>query len=114
MPGKCSGDGLVTGGMGQIDQHVLTGESQPVDKAAGDDIRLTLLTTGRLEEVVTAGNQTMASKITQVLSQTQGYKDAMILRGRKTGDRFIPVKFGLAGLHPCWYDAAMAVMCQPE
>ncbi len=107
-------DGHVTGGIGQVDQHTLTGESQPVDKESGDEVfASTLLLTGRLEvEVVTAGDRTVATRLTRALSQTRHYKDAMILRGRKTGDRFIPVKLGLAGLAlpMLGANAAMAVM----
>jgi Cu2+-exporting ATPase len=107
-------DGRIIGGMGQVDQHMLTGESQPVDKEVGDEVfASTLLTTGRMEvEVAMAGNKTVAGKITRILNQTQDSKDAMILRGRKTGDRFIPVKFGLAGLALSLLgpNAAMAVM----
>jgi heavy metal translocating P-type ATPase len=107
-------DGLVRGGIGQVDQHMLSGESQPVEKVEGDQVfAATLLLTGRLEvEVVTAGDETVATKITGVLSQTETYKDAMILRGRRIGDRFIPVKLGLATLAGSLLgpNAAMAVM----
>lgn len=91
-------DGRIVAGGGQIDQHILTGESQPVDKEAGDEVfASTLLLSGRLTvEVLTAGEDTVAAKISQVLNETQSYKDTVILRGRKIADNFIPVKLGLA------------------
>lgn len=93
-------DGQVMSGLGQVDQHMLTGESQPVDKQKGDEaFASTLLTTGRLTIKVTmAGDKTVAMKITQALSENKDYKNTLIMRGRQIGDRFVPVKLGLAGL----------------
>lgn len=107
-------DGLVVTGLGQVDQHILTGESQPVDKVRGDSVfAATLLLSGRITvEVTTAGDQTVAAKINQVLNHTQSYKDTVIIRGRKISDRFIPLKIGLATLTLplLGANAAMAVM----
>jgi heavy metal translocating P-type ATPase len=91
-------DGRIMEGFGQVDQHILTGESQPVDKEVGDKVfASTLLLSGRLTvEVLTAGEHTVAAKISQVLNETQSYKDTVILRGRKIADNFIPVKLGIA------------------
>jgi heavy metal translocating P-type ATPase len=91
-------DGRIVAGLGLVDQHILTGESQPVDKESGDEVfASTLLLSGCLTiEVMTAGEHTVAAKISQVLNETQSYKDTMILRGRKIADDFIPVKLGLA------------------
>jgi Cu2+-exporting ATPase len=91
-------DGRILEGIGQIDQHILTGESQPMDKEVGDKVfASTLLLSGRLTiEVITAGEDTVAAKISQVLNETKSYKDTVILRGRKIADNFIPVKLGIA------------------
>ena len=93
-------DGRVINGIGQVDQHILTGESQPVDKEVDDEVfASTLLIAGRLTvEVITAGDKTVVTKITQVLHQTDQYKDTLILRGRKIGDRFVPVKLCLSAI----------------
>ncbi len=93
-------DGRIVEGFGQVDQHILTGESQPVDKEVGDEVfASTLLLSGRLTvEVMTAGEDTVAAKISQLLNETQSYKDTVILRGRKIADNFIPVKLGIAAL----------------
>ena len=107
-------DGLVTAGLGQVDQHILTGESQPVDKGVGAEVfASTLLIAGRLTvAVTTAGDKTAAAKITRLLSETQSYKDTLIMRGRQIGDRFVPVKLSLAALAGplLGSNSAMAVM----
>lgn len=91
-------DGKIVKGLGQVDQHILTGESQPANKESGDEVfASTLLLSGRLTvEVTIMGKDTIASKISQTLNETKSYKDTVILRGRKIADQFIPVKLGLA------------------
>jgi Cu2+-exporting ATPase len=93
-------DGRVQGGEGQADQHMLTGESRPVEKVIGDDVfASTLLLSGHLEiEVNKAGNATMAAQIGDVLNQTAHYKDTVMTRGRIISDRFLPFNLALAGL----------------
>lgn len=93
-------DGQITQGQGQIDQHLLTGESQPAEKGVGEDVfASTLLLSGRLHiRTETAGDQTVAAKIGQVLNQTQDYKKNLTLRGRKIADRFLPVSAGFSAL----------------
>ncbi len=93
-------DGRIESGEGQIDQHLLTGESQPVEKAAGDTVfASTLLLSGRLTIAVSsAGNDTMAAKIGNILNQTRSYKDNLIIRGRKVADRLLPVEMGLSAI----------------
>lgn len=107
-------DGKVIAGLGRVDQHMLTGESQPVDKEPSDEVLAsTLLISGRLTiEVTTAGDKTVAAQISKLLNQTQSHKDMLVMRGRKLGDRYIPVKFGLASLALPLLgpNAAMAVM----
>jgi Cu2+-exporting ATPase len=91
-------DGQVISGIGQVDQHILTGESQPADKETGDNVfASTLLLSGHLIiKATVAGEDTVAAKISQALSQTQNYKDTLMLRGRQVGDRFMLFKIALA------------------
>ncbi|EDN65804.1 cadmium resistance ATPase [Beggiatoa sp. PS] len=53
-------DGRVIEGMASIDQHALTGESQPVEKGVGDQVfASTLIVTGQIQiQVEKAGNET--------------------------------------------------------
>jgi len=93
-------DGTVVVGEGQVDQHLLTGESQPVEKLLNDQVfASTLLLSGRLQvSVTTAGNATLAAQIGEVLNQTQSYKDTLMTRGRQVADRFVPVVLGLSAV----------------
>ncbi|NKB76416.1 MAG: HAD-IC family P-type ATPase [Gammaproteobacteria bacterium] len=91
-------DGEVIEGFGQVDQHILTGESQPAEKSEGDTVLAsTLLLAGKLTVLVhTTGEETTAAKIGEVLNQTKQYKDTLMLRGRETADRYLPYKLGIA------------------
>ncbi len=107
-------DGVIGDGTGQVDQHVLTGESQPAEKKVGDEVfAATLLLSGRLLITVqTTGDATLAAKIGEVLNQTESYKENLVTRGRKIADRFLPVSVGLGAvtLPALGPSAAVAVM----
>lgn len=93
-------DGCIQSGDGQVDQHLFTGESQPVEKTVGDSVfASTLLLSGRLVIAVEkTGNATVASKIGQVLNKTQNYKDTLKNRGQKISDRLLPVNLGISAI----------------
>jgi len=67
-------DGIVTRGTGAIDQAPVTGESIPVDKAAGDPVFAgTINATGELEFRVTAGAaDTTLARIIHAVEEAQG------------------------------------------
>lgn len=89
-------DGVIQEGSANIDQHILTGESQPVDRGAGESVfAATLVLAGRIRILVeTAGEETVAASIGNVLNNTKSYKDHLMLRGRKIADKFLPVELG--------------------
>jgi len=93
-------DGRIQAGLATIDQHLLTGESQPVERTVEDKVfASTLLLSGRLAIVVeTAGEETIAAGIGQVLNKTQHYKDNLMARGQKVADSFLPWEAGIGGL----------------
>jgi len=93
-------DGTVSTGEGSVDQHILTGESQPIEKTAGNQVfASTLLLSGKLVIAVEkAGNTTVAAKIGEVLEHTQSYKDTLMVRGRTVADSFVPVTLGLTAI----------------
>jgi Cu2+-exporting ATPase len=93
-------DGIIGEGEGLVDQHVLTGESQPVEIKPGEKVfASTLLLSGHLLVTVqTTGDATLTAKIGEVLNQTESYKENLIERGRKIADRFFPVTLGLSAL----------------
>ncbi|MEZ4713381.1 MAG: heavy metal translocating P-type ATPase [Caldilineaceae bacterium] len=80
-------DGTITDGMATIDQHMLTGEAQPVEKEAGAPVLAsTVLLSGRIHiRVDKAGDATVAAQITDMLSQTTDFKRTLESRT----DRFM-------------------------
>lgn len=82
-------DGEVIGGEATVDQHMLTGESQPVEKQQGDDVfAATLLLSGNIQiKVDKAGVDTIASQTRQVLSQMTSFTDNLELRSTANADK---------------------------
>jgi Cd2+/Zn2+-exporting ATPase len=67
-------DGTILSGTTAVDQSPVTGESIPVDKAAGDPVFAgTINTTGGFEmQVTSAANATLLSRIIHAVEQAQG------------------------------------------
>lgn len=65
-------DGVIVAGNAMIDQHRLTGESQPAEKAAGDTVlAATLVMAGKINiQVTQTGTATAAAKIGEILNNT--------------------------------------------
>ena len=72
-------DGRISEGTAAIDQHMLTGEAQPAEKGVGDSVLAsTVVLSGRLcIAVEKAGEATVAGQITEMLSQTNDFKQAL-------------------------------------
>ncbi|MCP4108051.1 MAG: heavy metal translocating P-type ATPase [Desulfobacteraceae bacterium] len=69
-------DGVITKGMGSIDQQALTGESQPAEKGIREQVLAsTVLLSGRIYvQAEKAGQETVAVKIGEILNHTVDYK----------------------------------------
>ncbi len=94
-------DGIIMDGMATIDQHTLTGESQPAEKGRGDKIFAgTGMVTGRIfVKVEKSGADTTLSQISQVLSRSNDFvKTNQQLKGEKWADTAILPMLGIAGL----------------
>lgn len=93
-------DGKIHQGDASIDQHILTGESQPIDKSIGDEVfASTLLISGRIViQTETTGSETTTAKIGQLLNNTQEYKDSLVTQGQSQADRFVPWVLGLSAI----------------
>jgi len=93
-------DGIITDGFASIDQHSLTGESQPVETEVGTKVfAATLVLAGRiLIQVEKTGTHTNAAKIGHILQQTQEFKESLRLRGKQISDRFVAPTLLASGL----------------
>lgn len=84
-------DGEAIEGAALIDQHMLTGESQPVEKGFGDKVfAATMVQTGRLRvAVTTAGTDSAAAQIAEILNNTGSYAGSLTARGQKISDDLV-------------------------
>jgi Cu2+-exporting ATPase len=93
-------DGTVTRGEAAVDEQALTGESQPVDKTAGDTVyAATVVREGKV--YVTAervGTDTEAAQIVRLIQEAPGSDTRMQDTAEKRADRLVPVSLGGAGL----------------
>lgn len=82
-------DGLVVGGDGMVDQHLLTGEAQPVEKDRGDRVLAsTVLLAGTLHvQTERAGRDTTTARITEALERAVNYKAEVQLKGERWADQ---------------------------
>lgn len=80
-------DGHVVSGEGIVDQHLLTGESQPVEKKVGDEVfTSTLLISGSFHvRVEKQGSETITGQIAQTLEHAATFK----LHAQSRGDRIV-------------------------
>lgn len=91
-------DGVVTEGIATVDQHMLTGESQPIEKGEGDLVlRATLVTAGRIfVRVEKTGQETAAAQIGAMLNKTVSYQASIVSKGEQVADKWVPPTIALA------------------
>src|SRR4051812_27580552 len=91
-------DGVVTDGATAIDESMLTGESLPVDKAAGDQvIGATLNRTGTVVLRATAvGQDTALAQIVRLVEDAQGAKVPLQQLADRVSACFVPIVLLLA------------------
>jgi cation transport ATPase len=94
-------DGTVAEGAASVDQHLLTGEGQPVDRGPGEPVlAATLVCAGRNGVRVETGDEaTVAASIGRLLEHTRGYSGTLVQRGRRIADQMVPLELtaGQAG-----------------
>jgi Cu2+-exporting ATPase len=93
-------DGEVVDGMAMLDQHALTGESAPVEKIKGDKIfAATTVIAGKVRVAVTsAGEETTAAKLAQILNETSGHTLKAQSRGEELADKAVVPTLALGAL----------------
>jgi Cu2+-exporting ATPase len=86
-------DGTIIRGTASINQHMLTGESQPAEKTVGDSVfAATLLLSGKVHiNVEKAGTESVAAQISKVLSHTADFKSTTQARWLEFVDKRAPM-----------------------
>ncbi len=90
-------DGTIVKGAVTVDQHALTGESIPVEKAEGDKVLAsTVVIAGYAQiEVTQTGQNTVVAKIENVLQGTSHFKTGLQLKGETWADKAAAPILGL-------------------
>ena len=97
---KIPTDGVVLSGTSAVDEAMLTGESLPVEKSAGDPvIGATINGTGALRMRATkVGHDTMLAGIIRLVEQAQGSKAPIQRLADTIAGIFVPAVLGIAAL----------------
>ncbi len=99
-------DGVVIEGHSSIDESMLTGESLPVEKKAGDQvIGATLNKLGFIKfEATRIGKETALAQIVRLVEEAQGSKAPIQKLADRVSEVFVPVVIGIAALtFLVWY-----------
>ncbi|MDI1240761.1 MAG: heavy metal translocating P-type ATPase [bacterium] len=106
---KVAVDGIVTEGSSAIDESMLTGESIPVEKRAGDEVfAATMNKTGAFHFRATkVGKDTALQQIVQLVRDAQGSKPPIAKLADKISGIFTPVVISIAiATFVVWFVAA--------
>ena len=99
-------DGTIKGGYSSVDESMVTGESLPVEKSAGDGvIGATINKTGSFKfEATRIGRDTMLSHIIDMVQSAQGTKPPIARMADLIASYFVPTVIGIAALtFLAWY-----------
>ena len=113
---KVATDGIVQEGHSAVDEAMLTGESLPVEKKAGDPVfGATLNKTGSFRFLVTkVGADTMLSQIVQLVEDAQGSRAPIQRLADKVSAIFVPTVICIAVLtFVLWFELAPAATRLP-
>ncbi len=106
-------DGEVVEGLTSVDESMLTGESIPVEKKAGDKVYgASLNKNGSIRFKATkVGSETALSQIIKLVEQAQGSKAPIAQMADIVSGYFVPVVFGIAILAAlAWYISGQSVV----
>ncbi|MDM8558240.1 heavy metal translocating P-type ATPase [Candidatus Parabeggiatoa sp. HSG14] len=91
-------DGIIVEGIAIIDQHALTGESQPVEKNVGDQVfaaTMVMMTNKLYVKVKKTGKETNIAKISDILNRTVDFKMGVQLKGEEWANQEILLQLGI-------------------
>ncbi len=93
-------DGVVERGSSSVDESMITGESMPVDKTAGDRVTGgTVNLSGGFEFRATAiGSETVIANIIRLVEEAQGSKAPIQALADRIAAVFVPVVMGISAL----------------
>jgi len=82
-------DGVIHSGVANIDQHILTGESQPIEKGVDEIVFAgTVVLEGQIQiRVEKTGQETAAAQIGKILDKTADFKASMQSYGERIIDK---------------------------
>lgn len=107
-------DGVVIDGMARVDQHILTGEANPVERETDDEVfASTVVLSGKIYiRVEKAGADCTVAKIADILNQTVDFKSTTQLRAEKFSKDLVKPALIVSGLaFPFWgFTGALAVI----
>ncbi|MEY4768658.1 MAG: hypothetical protein RL637_1297 [Pseudomonadota bacterium] len=91
-------DGHIIKGIASVDQHALTGESQPAEKTVGDQVLAsTVVLSGKIHiQVELSGQATVAAQISELLNNTAERKTGLQTRGERMADMAALPTLGLS------------------
>ncbi len=91
-------DGIVISGKGSVDESLLTGESEPVDKSEGDEVLGgSLCVDGFLQvEALRVGESTFIAQMARLMDEAQATKPKMQRLADKVAGVFVPIVLLLA------------------
>jgi len=93
-------DGEIIEGSASVDQHILTGEFQPVEKSTGDEVfALTLVLSGKIYiHARETGQETTAAQIAKILNNTISTKTDVQLWSREISDKSVLPTFAISAV----------------
>ncbi len=91
-------DGIIIKGSAMIDQHSLTGESQPAEKEISDNVfASTMVVAGNIHlQVKKTGKETTISKIGEILTHSADFKTDVQIKGEEWADKAVIPQLALA------------------
>lgn len=84
-------DGIVVKGIASVDQHLLTGEAQLLEKTVGEKVfAVTVVLSGTLRiQVEKTGQETIAAKMGEVLQNTSEFINFVESKGQEIADKSV-------------------------